>query len=146
MSRPFSHPVIAGRAGRSDARSAEVTVFFDADCGFCSWSASALDRLDRRGAVRLLPLQRAAIELDDAPPEEILLEAMHVRDRDGRWDRGGSALVRIAAVVPLLRPVAVAARVPLVRWALEAWYRVVAHNRHRLGRLLGLDSCTYRGH
>ena len=122
-----------------------LVVLFDADCGFCSWSATALDRLDRGRALRLIPLQRAALQLDDAPPEEVLLETMHVRNRDGRWERGGAALIRIAEVVPLLRPLAVAARLPLVRWAFEAWYRVVARNRHRLGRLLGLESCTYRG-
>ena len=127
------------------ADASRLVVLFDADCGFCSWSATALDRLDRGHALRLLPLQRAAIELDDAPPEGILLETMHVRDRDGRWERGGAAVLRIAAAVPLLRPLAVAARLPPVRWAIDAWYRVVARHRHRLGRLLGLDSCTYRG-
>jgi predicted DCC family thiol-disulfide oxidoreductase YuxK len=122
-----------------------LVVLFDADCGFCSWSATVLDRLDLGHGLRLLPLQQAAAELDDAPPEEVLLETLHVRDRHGRWERGGAALLRIAAVVPLLRPVAAAGRVPLVRWGLEAWYRVVARNRHRLGRLLGLEACTYRG-
>ncbi|HEX9610177.1 MAG TPA: DUF393 domain-containing protein [Candidatus Limnocylindria bacterium] len=125
--------------------SARLVVLFDADCGFCSWSATLLDRLDRGHALRLLPLQRAATELDDAPPQQVLLETMHVRDRYGRWERGGAALLRIAAVVPVLRPLAVAGRVSLVRWGVEAWYRVVARNRHRLGRLLGLESCTYRG-
>ncbi|MCA1588586.1 MAG: DUF393 domain-containing protein [Chloroflexi bacterium] len=71
--------------------------------------------------------------------------APHVRGRDGRWDRGGAAVIRIAAFVPLLRPLAVAGRLPLVRWAFEAWYRGIARNRHGLGRLLGLESCTYRG-
>lgn len=124
---------------------ARLVVLFDADCGFCSWSATVLDRLDRAHALRLLPLQSAATELDDAPPEGVLLETMHVRSRDGRWERGGAALLRIAGAVPVLRPLAVAGRVPLVRWGFEAWYRVVARNRHRLGRVLGLDGCTYRG-
>lgn len=125
--------------------SARLVVLFDADCGFCSWSATLLDRLDRGHALRLVPLQRAAAELDDAPPQQVLLATMHVRGRDGRWERGGAALLRIAGVVPILRPLAVAGRVPPVRWVFEAWYRLVARNRHRLGRLLGLESCTYRG-
>lgn len=122
-----------------------LIVLFDADCGLCSWSATALHRLDRDRALRLLPLQQAAVELADAPPGAVLLETMHVRDRDGRWERGGVAMIRIAAAVPLLRPLAVAGRLPPVRWAFEAWYRVIARNRHRLGRVLGLDGCTYRG-
>jgi predicted DCC family thiol-disulfide oxidoreductase YuxK len=124
---------------------ARLVVLYDADCGFCSWCATALDRLDRRHLLRLLPLQSAATDLDDAPPEHVLLESMHVRDNAGRWERGGAAVLRIAGVVPILRPLAVAGRLPLVRLGVEAWYRAIAHNRHRLGRLLGLDGCTYRG-
>ncbi|MEP7082915.1 MAG: DCC1-like thiol-disulfide oxidoreductase family protein [Chloroflexota bacterium] len=125
---------------------ARLVVLYDADCGFCSWCATALDRLDRRGRLRLLPLQRAAAELGDTPPDDVLLERMHVRDEAGRWESGGAALIRIAGLVPVLRPLAVAGRLPPVRWSFEAWYRIVARNRHRLGRLLGLDGCTYQGH
>ena len=120
-------------------------MLFDADCGFCSWAATQLDRLDRGHVLRILPLQRAAMELKDPPRPEVLLDTMHVRTRDGQWERGGAALIRIAAAVPLLRPLAVAGRLPLVRWAFEAWYRLIARNRHRLGRILGLEGCTYRG-
>jgi len=122
-----------------------LVVLFDADCGFCSWCATALDRLDRRQRLRLLPLQSAATELDDAPPEDVLLVRIHVRDEAGRWERGGAAVLRIAGVLPVLRPLAVAGRLPLMGYVVEAWYRVVSRNRHRLGRLLGLDGCTYRG-
>ena len=127
------------------AAAARLVVLYDADCGFCSWCATALDRLDGRHRLRLLPLQRAATYLDDAPPQATLLDQIHVRDEAGRWHRGGTALLRVAGVVPILRPLAVAGRIPPVRWVFEAWYRVVARNRHRLGRLLGLDGCTYRG-
>lgn len=85
------------------------------------------------------------MDLDDAPPKGVLLERMHVRDDAGRWERGGAALIRIAGVVPVLRPLAIAGRVPFVRLGFEAWYWVVARNRHRLGRLLGVDGCTYQG-
>lgn len=131
---------VRGRSGDAD-----LLVFYDADCGFCSWCAIALDRLDRGHRLHLLPLQSAAAAFDDAPPEPALLDMMHVRDAAGRWERGGAAWLRIAAAVPILRPLAVAGRLPLVRLAFEAWYRVIARNRHRLGRLLGLDGCTYRG-
>ena len=122
-----------------------LVVLFDADCGFCSWCATALDRLDWHHRLRFLPLQSAATELDDAPPEEALLVRIHVRDEARGWERGGAAALRIASVVPVLRPLAVAGRLPLMGYAVEAWYRVLSRNRHRLGRLLGLDGCTYRG-
>ncbi|MGZ8481112.1 MAG: thiol-disulfide oxidoreductase DCC family protein [Candidatus Limnocylindria bacterium] len=120
-------------------------MLYDADCGICSWCATALDRVDRHHVLRLLPLHLAAAELRDAPPEHVLRDQMHVRDDAGRWDRGGRAIIRIAGLVPILRPLAVAARFPPVRWTVEAWYSIVAGNRDRLGCLLGLDRCTYRG-
>jgi predicted DCC family thiol-disulfide oxidoreductase YuxK len=128
-----------------DGAAHRLVVLFDADCGFCSWCANALDRLDRDHALRLLPLQRAGAELGDAPPEHLLRDRMHVRDESGRWDRGGDAIIRIAGLVPILRPLALAAALPPVRWGVQVWYRIVAANRDRLGRLLGLDRCTYRG-
>jgi len=73
-----------------------------------------------------------------------LLQALHVRDRDGHWMRGGRACLRIAAEVPVLWPVAIIGRAPLVRACAEPVYRFVAHHRHRIGRLLGVGSCTYR--
>ena len=83
--------------------------------------------------------------LDDAPSVEELLGTMHVRDGAGSWERGAAAWLRIARAVPILRPIGLICRMPPVRWWFEALYRLVAANRHRLSRVLGLESCTYRG-
>ena len=123
---------------------ADLIVLFDGDCGFCSWTANLLHRLDRGRALHLVPLRSAAEALVDAPAAQDLRDTLHVRDRTGRWERGSAAWLRIARAVPALRPIAVAARVPLVRWWIHLLYRLVAGNRHRLSRLLGLESCTYR--
>jgi predicted DCC family thiol-disulfide oxidoreductase YuxK len=118
-----------------------LTVLYDSECGFCARCAMALRRLDRGGRLRMLPL-RAGTTIPDAPSEHDLLAAMHVVDAAGRWDRGGAAWLRIAAVVPLLRPLAVAGRLPMVGAGVERLYQLVARNRHRLSRMLGLDMCT----
>jgi predicted DCC family thiol-disulfide oxidoreductase YuxK len=67
-----------------------LLVLYDADCGICSRSARLLHRLDHGRGLRLVPLQDAA-GIVDAPPMEVLLDAIHVRDADGRWDEAGAA-------------------------------------------------------
>lgn len=124
---------------------ADLLVLFDADCGFCSWSANMLHRLDRKGAVRLVPIHSAASVVINAPRVQDLLETLHARDLRGQWLTGADAWLGIAGAVPILRPIAIAGRVPIGRWWVGALYEVVARNRHRLSTLLGLERCTYRG-
>jgi predicted DCC family thiol-disulfide oxidoreductase YuxK len=118
-----------------------MQVFYDADCGFCSRSAALLGRLDRAGRLELVPLQEAGEAVPGAPPEDRLLELMHVRDGSGSWWRGGAAWLRIADIVPALRLLALLARLPLVRPLVDTVYAFVARNRHRISRLLGYDAC-----
>jgi len=119
-----------------------LTVFYDADCGFCSHCAAVLRAVDRGHRLDLVPLGRAATRFPEAPPTEALLDKMHACDAAGRWFIGGQAWIRVADAVPLLRPLAVVARLPLIRSLVEPVYSVVARNRHNLSRLLGDDACT----
>ena len=123
--------------------SVPLIVFFDAECGFCCRCAAALERLDRANRLRLVPLQSAATALSDAPPTASLLETMHVVDGSGRWETGAEAWLRIASVVPALRPLAFIGRLPLFRSGAGRLYDLVSRNRGRLGRLVGAKSCTY---
>jgi predicted DCC family thiol-disulfide oxidoreductase YuxK len=123
---------------RADRR---LLVLYDADCGICIRSARVLRRLDHGRRLRLVPLQDAG-EFVDAPPFEVLLDALHVRDPDGRWSLAGTAWIRVAEEVPLLRPLAVLARVPAIRWLVEWTYARVAGNRRLLSHLLGDDVCS----
>ena len=129
--------------GGNDVTTADLRlhVLYDADCGICSRSARLLHRLDHGRRLRLLPLQ-AAREIPDAPPEDVLLEALHVRDEAGQWNLAGAAWIRIAKELPLLRPVAIAARLAPVRRLIEWAYWRIAGNRHRLSHLLCDDACA----
>jgi predicted DCC family thiol-disulfide oxidoreductase YuxK len=121
-----------------------LTVLFDADCGFCSRTAEVLRRLDRRRALELVAVQRAHLVLPDAPPEARLLETIHVRDGGASWATGGAAWVQVAAAVPWLRPLSLVAKLPLFDRLVEPAYRLVARNRHLLGRAVGADACRFR--
>ncbi len=120
-----------------------LLVLFDADCGFCARCAMVLQRLDSRHRLAFLPLQGAASVLADIPSRQELELTLHVQDHDGRWVRGGAACLRIAAALPVLMPLAFVGRLPFASIVVEGAYRLVARNRHRLSRVLGLDGCRF---
>jgi predicted DCC family thiol-disulfide oxidoreductase YuxK len=128
------------RVGERPSGDHRLLVLYDADCGTCSHSARLLRRLDQGRRLRLLPL-RAAGEVIGAPTVDVLLDAMHVRDRHGRWTVGAAAWIRIADEVPLLRPMAIGARAPMIGRLVDWAYARAAGNRRRLSRLLGHDAC-----
>jgi len=136
MSSTFRQPVPESAGG------ADLDVFYDADCGFCTRTALLLRRVDRSHRLRLMPLQRAAEVAPDAPVEDRLLEEMHVRDGSGRWSSGGAAWLRIAHLVPLMKPLAFLAELPVLRSMVEPVYAVIARNRHRISRLMGDGDCS----
>jgi predicted DCC family thiol-disulfide oxidoreductase YuxK len=121
-----------------------LTVLYDGECGFCARCAMILRQLDRNHRLRFVALQEARMSIPDAPGEEVLATALHVVDGAGRWTRGGAACLRIAALLPILAPLAFVGRIPPVAWAIELAYGLVAGNRHQLGHLLGLDSCRFQ--
>lgn len=112
---------------------AALTVFYDAECGVCRLTSLALARLDWRRRLRFVPLQ-AYTEAE--PTRADLTRELHVRDATARWSRGGGAAIRIARELPLLVPLALLGSLPGVRGIVDAAYRLVAGNRHHIGRLL----------
>ena len=128
----------------SAARRRRLLVLYDADCGICTRSARLLRRLDRHARLHLVPLQ-AAGGVADAPPLDVLREALHVRDEDGDWRVAGAALTRIGQEIPLLRPLALLARLPPIRRLVERTYALVADNRMGISRVLGDDGCRVKG-
>lgn len=117
-----------------------LLVLYDADCGICTRSARLLHRLDRHARLHLVRLQ-AAGEVADAPPIDVLREALHVRDEDGRRRVPGAAWLRIGQAITLLRPLALMARLSPIRWFVDRTYELVADNRKGLSRFLDDDGC-----
>ena len=117
-----------------------LLVIYDGDCGICTRTAMVLRRLDPGHRLRLVAAQASA-DVVDRPPLEVLLSAIHVRDIDRRWYVGGNAAIHIADAIPLLKPLALLARLPLVM-RLEEWgYGRIAANRGAISRLLGVTAC-----
>lgn len=118
-----------------------TTVLYDADCGFCRWSADRLRTWDgSRERLRFVSLQSPEADaLIDHMDDGARFASWHVVTRDGRVRSAGAG---VAPVLHQLRggtiPAIVAERFPATT---ERAYRWLVRNRLRLGRALGAKAC-----
>lgn len=105
-----------------------TTVFlYDRDCGFCEWSAEKLVKLADI-AVQPAPLDKHAIYRSKDQEEK-----GHHAIGNALAHHGRNRPIRLAGKVLLFRPLT-----PLF----AGIYWLVAKNRHKLGPLVGKDSCS----
>lgn len=90
-------------------------------------------RLDRRGAVRFVDIQRGQGCPLDA---ETLLARFHAQEGDGPLVSGAAAFAAMWRAIPALRPLGLLARNGAVLWLLERAYRGFLKIRPRLQRLV----------
>ena len=116
-------------------------MLFDADCGFCRWSADKLRTWDRRGGLRFVPLRsRNADELLREVEPASRLDSWHAVTPDGRVWSAGAAIPQVLRVLPGGRPLAsLAGRFPGLSGRA---YRLLSRHRVGLGRLLGRRACA----
>jgi predicted DCC family thiol-disulfide oxidoreductase YuxK len=122
-----------------------LTVLYDAECDVCRLTIRALRRLDWRRRLAFSPLQRFEPGAFD-PSRPDLLDALHVRDGRGRWERGGNAMLRIASVIPLLLPLSLVGRLPGIHYLVEIAYGHVADNRPAISWALDRFADVRRRH
>lgn len=91
-------------------------------------------RLDRRGAIRFVDV--AAPETGNCPIDRAALLARFHASEDGRLLSGAAAFAAMWRAIPLLRPVGLLARSPMVLRGLEAAYRAFLRVRPSLQRLV----------
>ena len=117
----------------SSARPA-YTLVYDGDCRFCVRSVGLVASWDRRGAVELVPFQRAGVgERFPWIAESAYREAMQlIGPGDETWS-GAAAAERLAALLPGGRPLGCLFALPLARPLADRVYKLVARNRTLLG-------------
>lgn len=106
-----------------------LTVWHDGACPLCRREIALMRRLDRRGAITFVdasgPGSVCPIDRD------AMLARFHARE-DGRLVSGAAAFAAMWRAVPLLRPLGMAARNPVVLDALERVYRLFLRVRPSL--------------
>jgi predicted DCC family thiol-disulfide oxidoreductase YuxK len=113
-----------------------ATLFYDSDCGICRWTVAKVAAWDRRGAIRLVPLQDriTADRMLGPMTEETRMASWHLVGADGRVRSAGRGVAPLLRLLPGGPP---AARIAdMAPAATDALYRFVAGHRSELGRLL----------
>ena len=112
---------------------ATLTIWFDGSCPLCTREIMLMKRLDRRGAIDFIDV--AASGVADCPVDRNeLLARFHARE-NGVLLSGADAFAAMWRAIPLLRPVGLLARIPLVLALMERGYVAFLRVRPRLQRL-----------
>ncbi len=111
---------------------AEIIVWHDGACPLCRREIALMRRLDRRGAIDFVDVadaEDAACPIDRGE----LLARFHAME-DGTLLSGAAAFAAMWRALPVLRPLGLAARNPIVLGLLERGYRIFLRIRPGLQR------------
>jgi predicted DCC family thiol-disulfide oxidoreductase YuxK len=119
----------------------EATLLYDADCGFCRWTSDRIRRWDRRGSLRVIPIQSSEGQtlLGDMD-EERKLASWHLVGEDGVVRSAGAGVAPLFRRLPGGKPLAMMAGA--FPKSTDRLYRLIAKNRETLGRMLGEQACA----
>lgn len=119
----------------------KATLLYDADCGFCRWTAERIRAWDRRRALRFIPIQSAEGDalLGDMDAER-KMASWHLVDEEGAIHSAGAGVDPLFRLLPAGAPISLTARA--FPRSTERLYRLVAANRERFGRMLGEQACS----
>jgi predicted DCC family thiol-disulfide oxidoreductase YuxK len=112
---------------------ANLIVWHDGGCPLCRREIAFMRRLDRRGAIRFV--DATTTQADACPIDRGALLGRFHASEDGVLLSGAAAFAAMWRAIPLLRPLGIAARVPVVLTLLEFGYRAFLRVRPRLQRL-----------
>ncbi|MFM9935050.1 MAG: thiol-disulfide oxidoreductase DCC family protein [Novosphingobium sp.] len=111
-----------------------LTVWFDGACPLCTREIALMRRLDRAQRIEFIDVMQAdaSCPLDPA----VLLARFHARE-EGVLLSGAAAFAAMWRAIPLLRPLGLLARIPLILRMLEWGYVRFLRVRPTLQRLFG---------
>lgn len=124
-------------------------LLFDGDCGICTKAAEFARRIARNGTYAVHPYQAFSEEELGrfGVTYAMCMRKIHTITKDGRVHTGAFALNHFCwrhrpwIVLPILIYL-----LPPLLLAEIVLYAVVAHNRHRISRWLGLNACAISAH
>lgn len=112
---------------RSEAKG--LTVWHDGACSLCAREIALMRRLDRAGRIRFIDAADPAVS---CPLDRTDMLARFHAMEDGVMLSGAPAFAAMWRAIPILRPLGLVARWPLVGRTLDAAYRVFLRLRPRL--------------
>jgi predicted DCC family thiol-disulfide oxidoreductase YuxK len=111
-----------------------LTVWYDGACPLCIREIALMRRLDKRGAIAFVDVASA----DTLCPidRQLLLARFHAQEASGPILDGAAAFAAMWRVIPLLRPLGLAARNPWILSILERAYIGFLKIRPKLQRFV----------
>jgi predicted DCC family thiol-disulfide oxidoreductase YuxK len=113
----------------------QLTIWYGAACPLCRREIAVMRKLDRKGAIAFVDATTAPRSACPIEPGA-LLTRLHASE-NGLMLSGAAAFATMWRAIPLLRPLGLAARVPVVLSLLEHAYRMFLRFRPRLHRWAG---------
>lgn len=110
-----------------------VKVWYDGACPLCLREIALMRRLDKRGAIDFIDVAAGADP--SCPIDSATLLARFHAEEGGVVHSGAAAFAAMWRAIPLLRPLGLAARNPLILRLLETAYLRFLKLRPRLQRL-----------
>jgi predicted DCC family thiol-disulfide oxidoreductase YuxK len=115
---------------------AKTTVWYDGECPFCMREIALMRRLDKRGAIEFV---NAASDSAVCPLDrDILLARLHAMENgeNGIMVSGAAAFAAMWRAIPVLRPLGLMARIPIILSILEWAYTLFLRVRPRIQRMM----------
>lgn len=111
-----------------------LTIWFDGSCPLCTREIAIMKRLDRARAIKFIDVADASGAACPINRAE-LLARFHARE-NGQLLSGAAAFAAMWRAIPLLRPLGLLARNPVVLRMLERAYTAFLRVRPRLQRFV----------
>ncbi|WP_126177149.1 thiol-disulfide oxidoreductase DCC family protein [Tsuneonella rigui] len=110
-----------------------LTVWWDGSCPLCRREVRLMRKLDRRGRIRFIDAASAPVAHCSVDRRK-LLGRFHAL-QDGQMLSGAAAFAAVWRTIPVLRPLGLVARNPMILAALEKLYLTFLRIRPRLQRI-----------
>ena len=110
----------------------KISVWYDGTCPLCVREIALMDRLDKNNAIEFIDL---TLPQTTCPRDRSLMLARFHALENGQLLSGAAAFAAMWRAIPVLRPLGLIARVPLILTILEHGYRLFLRFRPRLQRL-----------
>ncbi len=106
------------------------SIYYDADCSFCTAAVRRFERLLARHRFAVVPLQSPGAAARLGVPDERLLDEIRLQLASGEVFGGATAVVEVARRIWWTWPLWALSRVPGVMRGMDAAYRRVANSRY----------------
>ena len=120
------------------------TILYDGDCGICNYFAQKMSKLDQKNRFRFIPFQ----DVSEATLRKNRLSRKKCEQKIYMLKKGGGSLSGVHCINFLLLHFFPYSVLPVIIYAFPPFllielgiYSLIARNRHRISRWLGLNAC-----